>query len=267
VLPSELQAVIQLRAQQDKPIGSKQKKTKNAKQDKKPLQLGADDVSVPHGIFIDGAKQSLAQIPFGSIGAAANGIAVVSALQAVPYLRITQPISQKALALVVVDYHTPILNGIGEEVRFPAKCERTGEAIILTAKMLQLGSDQVKRATPDAQVKVEEVVNQVLRTVSYRDELMHPEWKSFVTKPVKHVIEDVPCLQQIDRHSPIIDVWDRQFLNEKLEKSNPVKPHFSVLVSELRDPTSNKSSSRQGRKAITLSQELRMEGPLTLTTE
>ena len=267
VLPSELQAVIQLRAQQDKPIGSKQKKTKNAKQDKKPLQLGADDVSVPHGIFIDGAKQSLAQIPFGSIGAAANGIAVVSALQAVPYLRITQPISQKALALVVVDYHTPILNGIGEEVRFPAKCERTGEAIILTAKMLQLGSDQVKRATPDAQVKVEEVVNQVLRTVSYRDELMHPEWKSFVTKPVKHVIEDVPCLQQIDGHSPIIDVWDRQFLNEKLEKSNPVKPHFSVLVSELRDPTSNKSSSRQGRKAITLSQELRMEGPLTLTTE
>ena len=200
------------------------------------------------GIFIDGAKHSLAQIPFGSIGATATGIAVVSALQAVPYLRITQPISQKALALVIVDYHAPILTGIGEEVRFPAKCERTGEAIILTAKMLQLGSDQVRRATPDAQVRVDEVVNQVIRTVSYREEMMHIEWKSFVAKPVKHVIEDVSCLQPIDGHSPIIDVWDRQFLNEKLEKVKPSEASLFSACFRVERPNIQQDLSASGQK-------------------
>jgi len=248
VLPSELQTVIQLRAQQDKPIGSKHKKVKHPKGDKKPLQLGADDVSIPDGIFMDSAKRGLSQIPFGSIGATASGIAIVSASQAVPYLRIVQPISQRALALIVVDSQAPILHGIGEEVRFPAKCEHTGEAIILTAKILQLGSDQVRRASRDAQAKVDEVANQVIRTVSYRDELTHIEWKNFIAKPVKHVIAEVPCLQPTEAQSPIIDVWDRQYLNDRLEKVKPTEATLFSACFRLERPDISQDLANSGQR-------------------
>ena len=84
-----------------------------------------------------------------------------------------------------MDYHSPLLHNVGEEVRFPAKCESTGEAILLTAKLLQLGATKVCRSLPDAQLRVDEVANTVLRTMTFRDEVTHMDWQKFLQKPVK----------------------------------------------------------------------------------
>eukprot|EP00435_Cladocopium_sp_Y103_P031905 s305_g8.t1 len=221
VLPSEMQAAIHLRAQQPKPFGDKTRKVKEPRQPKKSIQITADDVSIPDGIFCDHAKVGLRQIAFSTIGPEARGVVVLQAAAVIPYIRNGQPISKHALGVIVVDHIEPVLEGIGEVIRFPARCEKTGEAILLTARLLQLGAHQVSRATPEAQTKVDEVGNRVIRTVTYRDELEGITWDKFIERPIRHVIDAVPCLQPQQQHSPIIDVWDRQFLSEKLTKCRP----------------------------------------------
>eukprot|EP00435_Cladocopium_sp_Y103_P074815 s37_g51.t1 len=221
VLPSEMQAAIDLRAQQPKPFGDKSRKVKEPRQPKKSIQITADDVSIPDGIFCDHAKVGLRQIAFSTIGPEARGVVVLQAAAVVPYIRNGQPISKHALGVIVVDHLEPVLEGIGDVIRFPARCEKTGEAILLTARLIQLGAHQVSRSTPEAQTKVDEVGNRVIRTVTYRDELEGITWDKFIERPIRHVIDAVPCLKPHQQHSPIIDVWDRQFLSEKLTKCRP----------------------------------------------
>lgn len=52
--------------------------------------------------------------------------------------------------------------------------------------------------------------------------MSHLQWDKFRARPIKYLVEDVPSLQPNDHGaSPIIDVWDRQWLNEKLERTRP----------------------------------------------
>ena len=246
VLSSELEAAIKLRASQDKPSGNKAKKVKN-KITQKPLKITSDDVSIPDGVFLNSANQSLTQIASGRIGPQASGVVVVSAHEAIPYLKVTQAISQKALGLLVLDYQDPILEGIGTQLRFPAKCEKTGEAIILIARLIQLGTDQVQRAAPSGHVRVEEVSNHVLRTVTYKDELTHLPWKDFIARPIKQIIADIPCLQPTNGHSPIIDVWDRQFLNDRLERMRPAEATVFSVCFRLEQTEIERELQRSGQ--------------------
>eukprot|EP00435_Cladocopium_sp_Y103_P018548 s365_g4.t1 len=220
VLPSEMQAAIEARAGQDKPFGDRSRKIRDLKPAKQ-IQLSAEDVTVPDGIFCDQHQRGLGQIPFSSIGPEARGIVVIQAANVVPYIRNGQPISKSALGLIVVDHHAPILEGIGTLIRFPARCEKTGEAILLTGRLIQLGTLKVTRSAPEAQTRVEEVGNQVVRTVTYRDELENIPWAKFIERPIRHIIQAIPALQGDSQHSPIIDIWDRQFLTTKLDKCHP----------------------------------------------
>ena len=220
VLPSELQEAIQTRAKDGSQVGDKSKKSKQQKKQPKTFQLTAADVSVPEGVFRDQMNCPLQQVPFANIGPEARGLVVLNAAQAMPYIRSGSPISKQALAIIVLDHQGPLLHGIGELIRFPASCEKTSKAILLTAKLLQLGSIKVERVQPQEANKVDEVSNRVLRVVTYRDEFSKVPWKAFVSKPIRHIIDDIPCFGT-DGHSPIIGVWDRQYLNDKLEKTTP----------------------------------------------
>eukprot|EP00435_Cladocopium_sp_Y103_P019792 s2534_g4.t2 len=233
VLPSELQEVIQAKALQGNPIGDKRKKVKNEKAHKKVVQLLPEDVSVPEGVFRDAISANLKQIPFASIGPEARGIVVLSAAKAFPYLSIRKPISKHGLGLLVIDYMEPTIQEVGEQIRFPARCERTGEPILLTAKLIQLGSSPITRAAPDTKTKVDEVCNQVIRTVTFKDEIQGINWTTFITKPVKHVISQLECLQDQEGKSPIIDIWDRQFLNDRLERTKPSESTIFVAAFRL----------------------------------
>ena len=224
VLPSEMQAIIQARTEDRKIVGSKQKKLKQDRAPRKVLQITADDVTVPDGVFCDDKPIPMSQIPFGTIGTEARGIVILQADKASPYLRITQLISKYGLALIIVDHQNPMVQGVGEVIRFPARCERTGEAILLTARLVQLGAVPVVRLAPEAKTKVEEVSNQVFRIVVYRDEIEEVKWDTFISRPIKHIVSTLPFLQpNSEGQSPIIDLWDRQYLTEKLERTRPAE--------------------------------------------
>ena len=221
VLPSELEAAVQERIATGAPFGDRRKKSSKPSP-KPPLCLNAEDITIPDGIFRDAHQAGVSQIAIEAIGPEAQGVVVVNADQAAPYLRFAKPVSKYALALVVVNYQSPLVVGTGEEVRFPARCERTAEPILLTAKVIQIGNVEVTRAAPTNPTKVEEVSAVVVKTCTYRDELQHMQWEKFRTRPLKYLVEDVPCLQPGDQGtSPIIDVWDRQWLNDKLERVRP----------------------------------------------
>ena len=221
VLPSELQEVIRARTQDQQQFGSKQTKKKGVTTTRPPIQVGVDDISIPKGIFQDADGNEVLQRPITSIGPDASGIIVAKALQAVPYLRFAQPVSQKGLALLILDHQDPMLHGVGEEVRFPARYEKTSEPILLSAKLVQLGNILVSRVVPDHALQIEEVQTTVIRFVMYRDEI-DKGWETVIAKPVRFLVSTVPALQlRPDGTSPIMDVWDRQYLNNKLEKTRP----------------------------------------------
>ena len=87
---------------------------------------------------------------------------------------------------------------------------------------MQIGTIEVTRAAPANPTQVDEVSAVVIRTCTYRDELTHIQWEKFRSRPIKYVVEDVQCLQPDDHGaSPIIDVWDRQWLNDRMDKTRP----------------------------------------------
>eukprot|EP00435_Cladocopium_sp_Y103_P041316 s1356_g11.t1 len=225
VLASELQAVIAKRTGSQQTFGSKSTKKKPAGM-KPPIKLAADDIGIPDGIFQDASGRGIQQKPITAIGPDASGIVVVQAHQAIPYLKFAQPISKQGLALLVLDIHDPLIHGMGEEIRFPARFEKTSEPILLSAKLVQLGTSLVSRVQPDQFLKADEVQTTVIRYAMYRDEVTK-KWEALIDKPVKHLVSMIPALgSKSDGSSPILDVWDRQWLNQKLERVRPGDAHM-----------------------------------------
>ena len=223
VLESELQAVIKTRTDHQQKFGTKQNKKKHAQQSKPPIQIAADDIGIPEGIFQDASGQPVHQKAIANIGPDARGVIVVHAQQAVPYLKFAQPVSKQGLALLVLDHHDPLMHGVGEEIRFPARFEKTSEPILISAKLVQLGASIVSRITPEHAVKVEEVHTTVIRVIMYRDEI-DKKWETILDKPVKHLVEVVKLLHPTrEGTSAIMDVWDRQWLNDKMERTRPAE--------------------------------------------
>eukprot|EP00438_Fugacium_kawagutii_P013579 Skav223040 [mRNA] locus=scaffold1069:129406:134370:+ [translate_table: standard] len=231
VLAGELNQRIQERAAKATEFGHKKQK-KPSKQERKTLRITASDVSIPDGIFKAESGEPLKQIPFTAISAEASGIVVVEPAQAKPYQHLVRPVSKASLALIVIAASADEAPA-GAQIRFPARCEKTGEPIILTATIMQLGSVAVVRNAPTSIGQVEEVATQVIRILTYRDE--HPEpWEDFLTKPVKKVIQHFEELQPTPAGAHrVIDCWDRQFLNLKLEKTKAASSELFVVTMRL----------------------------------
>jgi hypothetical protein len=88
--------------------------------------------------------------------------------------------------------------------------------------MIQLGAVEVCRVAPTNATQVDEVCSVVLRTCTYRDELQPGVWDKFVARPIKCIVDDLQLLQPDSQgRSPIMDVWDRQWLTEKYERTRP----------------------------------------------
>eukprot|EP00438_Fugacium_kawagutii_P007352 Skav218565 [mRNA] locus=scaffold2610:56753:60139:+ [translate_table: standard] len=162
VLPSELSAVIAERVKSGANFGDKKSKiTKVDNAPKAQLKLSAEDVSVPLGIFKEEGGAALQQISIREIGPNARGVIVVDSQQAIPYLRMNQPVSCGALALLIIDPQDTLISGVGKELRFPVRFNKTQEPMLITSKVVQLGQKEVVRMTPSQAVKVEEVSSNV----------------------------------------------------------------------------------------------------------
>jgi len=228
VHPTELSEAIKTRAESGVPIGHKKKKTFKATNP--PVRLRPEDVEIPPGVFRQADGEPVQQLSIQQIGPDAKGVIVTDSQTAAPFLQMKQPVSKQGLALLVLDHAADPILCIGEVMRFPGRCVTTAEPIITAARLIQIGAIPVSRNEPTHKLKVEETPNQVLRLLAFRD-CWEGEWTQFTKNPVKSILHHLPDLQKQEaKENPILDLWDRQFVNLKLEKASPTYAQLFIVT-------------------------------------
>eukprot|EP00438_Fugacium_kawagutii_P006776 Skav201401 [mRNA] locus=scaffold296:382265:387148:+ [translate_table: standard] len=226
VLAHELSAVIQSRAP-NKRFGEKKQKVKQLPATR--VCLTPNDVMVPDGVlFKDSDGHLVTQIKVSDIRPDATGIALVTMQEALPYIKKNITVSTRALALVIIDPHEVTTQMVGQSLRIPAKCVHTQEPVLLTGRIVQIGTGAIMRHMPQQTLKVDEVPNSVLRAVAFRDELPI-EWELLLNKPVKEIMKILPELAAADR-SEVLDCWDRQFLTLKMQRCRPSEAEQFIVT-------------------------------------
>ena len=226
VLPEELQTMIKDRALSDQPTGKKNNKIKHTKPGTAEIRLKADQIVVPHAVFKQQDGIELGQLTSSQINASARGILVVNYEDALPYFAIQRAITTEGMGLLVLDHHDPRLPNNHTVVRVPALCKATSEPLIATAAMFQLGHKTVMRNLPEECIEVQETPYAVVRISLYRDQTSIP-WEAVTSGPVKQILQ-LPNLQSLPQ-TAIMDVWDRQFLDDRLKKADPSKSAMALV--------------------------------------
>ena len=237
VLASELQEAVKSRASKG-PLGDKKTKSK-IKPPNDMLQMKASQVSIPHAVFKQEDGREIGQIQPTQIHGKCSGVIVMNATEAIPYLQVSQQVSQEGVALLIIDHDDPRLPDNKQVLRIPAQCTATQEPIILTVAVFQVGKQVVTRNLPKQCIEIEEVANQVIRVLVFRDQ-HQAEWSDFTKGPVKALMSQSP-FNDIPAEA-ILDVWDRQFVNHRMQRETPndskvfmvnmriVKEHVSVIM-------------------------------------
>ena len=199
VLQNELARSIQDRAEGPDPP-PRRKKAQKAKTEvtaaRVPRLPQVEDLTVPEGVFASEGRP-LSQIDLASLGANSVGVVLVSPDQAEPYLRLGQPVSQGALALIVVgDIDCTLATVQVQQVRFRAKLSATGEPLLVSGTLAQIGNQWVEKFVPRT-TPVDVADSCVARIAVYRD-ACPIAWDRFVVSPLKEVVALVPVLQTCD---------------------------------------------------------------------
>ena len=238
VLASELQDAVKARASKG-PIGDKKTKSKQ-KQPNDILQMKASQITIPHAVFKQEDGREISQIQPMQIHGKCSGVIVMNATEALPYLQVSQQVSQEGVALLIIDHDDVRLPDNKQIIRIPAQCTATQEPIILTVAIFQIGKQVVTRNLPKQCNEIEEVANQVIRVLVFRDQ-HQAEWSDFVKGPVKALMTQSP-FNEIPAEA-FLDVWDRQFVTHRMQREAPaeskvfmvniriVKEHLPAIMS------------------------------------
>ena len=230
VLPSELAQSIKNRIARPEPFGDKSKKKQKGGDHFVPIVLSPHEVSIPDGIFKQGTDKLLKQIPVQAIGPETSGIVVVTPQDAEPYLRLSKPISTQGLGLLLLDHSHPSCAGSGSLIRFPCKCELTNEPILVSARLIQIGSIEVTKYVPSTAGTVDEVSTNVFRVALYKDEIGE-EWDHIIQHPIKHILT-VLGIDNKGTNPSVVDVWDRQFLTINMTRTKAA--HCEIFFASIR---------------------------------
>ena len=248
VLEDELQKSIRARAEGPDP-NCRKKRDSRTKPEVNPSQVPrlpkVEELVVPEGVFASEGRP-LCQVDFQSLGANSVGVALVTPLQAEPYLRLGQPVSQGALALVVIgDVDCGNATVQVQKVRFRAKLVATGEPLLVSGTLAQIGNQWVDKHVPRT-TPVDVAESCIARIAVHRDSCPIP-WDRFIASPLKEVVSIVPVLQTCDiagcecqkwhgtsdpgQPPSILETWGRCFYNVALK---PVPPSaatsFQVFI-------------------------------------
>ena len=223
VLAEELRVMLQNR-NEAKALGSKKQKQKNLPRAPRPnIQVLANQLHVPYAVFTQSDGVELEQISPQQLGPKSQGIVVLNATDAAPYFDLTAPVSTEGVGLLVLDVDDIRLPPNHEIVKVPAQCQTTMEPIILSAALFQLGAKTVCRNLPKQCLAIQEVEQAVVRILAFRDQ--YPgNWDEFVKRPVKTILE-CQHFSHLDS-TGILDVWDRQFMTDRMSKAKPGEAAF-----------------------------------------
>lgn len=252
VLPSELQMQIAERAGKET-LGQPNRKSKGVKQSKSEAMPEIDPAKLclPDSQFsCEGVP--VKQIQPHQIGPVAEGVAIVTALEAEPFLKASKVVSNGPLALLVLNApHNQLGTTLNHmQVTVPARCVLNQEPLLIEASLVQLGSRRIEKTLTKPHADFETVQVATLKLVVYRDEVP-VSWESFSQGPVKYILHHLPMLKLcVEKHcqcaawrntegiavqSAVVDVWRRQFLRKGYKPDNPTSASmFSVC---LRVPT------------------------------
>eukprot|EP00438_Fugacium_kawagutii_P002078 Skav230762 [mRNA] locus=scaffold4515:157725:162575:+ [translate_table: standard] len=230
VLASELQDAIANRVKSGKPFGRKENK-KQERAQKPPLSIRADQIRIPDSVFqADG--QPIPQIHSHQANATCRGIMIMNKAEAKPYMEMTQPLSQNAVALLVLDIPDAATVRPHEVVQFPAEFIETSEPILVQAAMFQLGMKWVTRWKPPQCHRIEEEAMTVVRAQLYRDQTPL-DWHTIAERPVKTLLAEGEFTSQ--GPGMIHDVWDRQFVSSRYTKTKPTEADIFIVTLRISD--------------------------------
>eukprot|EP00438_Fugacium_kawagutii_P009646 Skav214995 [mRNA] locus=scaffold508:738590:743089:- [translate_table: standard] len=214
----ELDAQIASRTNQKKQFGKKPTKTTQKPEPTNKVSIQAKDLEVPEGVFCQQGGESLGPVTQAQLGPLAKGIIIVDQADSEAILKLQRPLTQHGLGVIVLA--TPANQGMHSTpaFRFPAICKLTQEPVLVAGHLYQLGAVMVGRNEPANKIAVEEQSAEALRCLVYRDQV-GSLWESMQKQPVKAVFQRESRLMPDDGESPVIDVWDRQWLTKKFEKT------------------------------------------------
>ena len=187
ILSDELQAQIEKRAGQGGQLG--RKKNKESHQDhirNMNMEVQAADLFVPPGVYQLTTGDIVPQISLKELRADTSGVILASETEATAVLRRPRPLTSGGVALIIIGQVADTIGAAAKEIRFPATFKPTGEPILTTGWLLQLGAVTVQRAVPTASLGVELVPTQCIRAVIYRDQT-DEEWAEIAAHPVRHL--------------------------------------------------------------------------------
>ena len=231
VLAAELDTAVKSRLATGKPMGSKANKKPATKASKPPVIPGADQIKLPDAIFAQQDGQLLPTIPLHKVEAHAQGVAVCNIQDVQHFLHLSSPLSAEGIALLILDHADPRIPTTAEHVRLPAMSACTGEPMLVSAALIQLGAKRVIRHIPTESFALEEIQTKVLKILVYKDE-WPGQWTTFIQHPVRHLFDHDLMKEPSFLHSEhILDVWDRQTLDSKLARTPLAQAEvFAVLL-------------------------------------
>ena len=130
------------------------------------------------------AGQSVQQLQVGQIGPGACGVVLLSAIDAAPYLPLTRPVSSKGIGILVIGgldtTHALVAHS---QVRFHAGWKSTGEPLLLSATLLQVGDQVVEKGQHGPRAQLDMAPSALVRVAVFRDEWAG-DWGKFIEAPL-----------------------------------------------------------------------------------
>eukprot|EP00438_Fugacium_kawagutii_P010965 Skav219582 [mRNA] locus=scaffold249:234653:239093:+ [translate_table: standard] len=209
--------------------------------------ISPSDVAIPDGVFRQADGTAVGQLQVRQITPASRGVVVLTEVEFQPF-KAQQPVSKEGLGMLIPMPCSPEVEKLGKTVRFPVQSVASGEPMLISAVLVQRGSIDIQRSTPQQQIQVEQVETQTVKILLYRDQCPLP-WEQVVDKPVRSLLDLMPCLKVCKTpkcscqawhpdgtsSEPLLDVWQRDFLNIHFKKSKPAEAAMMVCMMRVTD--------------------------------
>ena len=249
VLPDELNAVVNDRKVKQPNKGAR--KPKNVAAPTKPLDIDPSRLSLVDHTFCTGNDVAVAQIPLSQVGPLNTGLALVTYNEAKPFLLSGELLTQRSLALLVVNGPDELQTDLQwSSIRFAATCLINQQPVLLSGFLVQLGAQVIYPYTQTEANAVSDVPVACARITVHKDQWPQA-WDQFAEHPFRNVLSVLPPLQACRQDGcsctkwhpdamdsatdVVLDVFRRQFFTET---GRPTKAahasHFGVQVRYLK---------------------------------
>lgn len=166
------------------------------------LNIVPSDYKVDPTFFLTSDKQPAVQL--NQIRANASGFCLVLPSEATPWLRANQAISSDELGCIVLGKPQVDTNLLMEPVTMPC-ADHTGQAVLLSGTLIQLGSKPLTFAKGDPK-QVDAVTGHLMSITLYKDDWNPDRWMEATSNPIAFITK---TLEQENLKDSVQAMWGR----------------------------------------------------------